>query len=389
MPCCLKSQFSPLALYVHFPYCHHICPYCHLHKSLNHAIDENRLLNAYEAQLSHLAAHVPLRPVTSIFFGGGTPSLMSESMLANLLKHISHYCDIHHDAEITCEFHPSHHEKLASFKAAGITRVSIAAEAMTDKGLKKLGRPYDTSTIITILQKARKLYDHVSCDFIHSRPHQTLAEWQEELRAIIAIGCDHLSLYELTLDGGSVFGKQHAQGILKAHSESEARQFYDETHKIMTAAGYHQYEISNYARDHHESRHNLSYWRYEPSIAIGASGAGRMDTSDGARIALRAICHAATWLEAVEQGDSGYDEWHTLSATEMAREIFLTQLRLSEGISLTRLQALTGNGLDQWCDMTALRHLQNGGWLTLTSTHLRLTHEGRAVFNEVLAHLLL
>ena len=389
MPCCRKSQPSPLALYVHFPYCHHICPYCHLHKSLNHAIDENRLLNAYEAQLSHLAEHLPLRPVTSIFFGGGTPSLMSESMLANLLKHISHYCDIHHDAEITCEFHPSHHEKLASFKAAGITRVSIAAEAMTDKGLKKLGRPYDTSTIITILQKARKLYDHVSCDFIHSRPHQTLAEWQEELRAIIAIGCDHLSLYELTLDGGSVFGKQHAQGILKTHDENEARRFYDTTQKIMTSAGYHQYEISNYARDHHESRHNLSYWRYEPSIAIGASGAGRMDNGNGARIALRAICHAATWLEAVENGDSGYDEWHTLSATEMAREIFLTQLRLSEGVSLARLEALTGGTLDQWCDMIALQRLQHGGWLTCTSTHLCLTHEGRAVFNEVLAHLLL
>ena len=389
MPCCPESQFSPLALYVHFPYCHHICPYCHLHKSLNHAIDENRLLNAYEAQLSYLAEHFPLRPVTSIFFGGGTPSLMSESMLANLLKHISHYCDIHHDAEITCEFHPSHHEKLARFKTAGITRVSIAAEAMTDKGLKKLGRPYDTSTIITILQKAQHLYNHVSCDFIHSRPHQTLAEWQEELRTIIAIGCDHLSLYELTLDGGSVFGKQHAQGILKTHDENEARRFYDTTQKIMTSAGYHQYEISNYARDHHESRHNLSYWRYEPSIAIGASGAGRMDNGNGARIALRAICHAATWLEAVENGDSGYDEWHTLSATEMAREIFLTQLRLSEGISLTRLHELTGGTLDQWCDMIALQRLQHGGWLTLTSTHLCLTHEGRAVFNEVLAHLLL
>lgn len=377
----------PLALYIHYPFCVRICPYCNLHRAVSRHLSCQDLLPSYLTQLTYLARAMNAPPkLTSIFFGGGTPSRMAARTLDTILTHCDQLFGIAPDAELTIEAHPLDHHKFKEFKHIGINRLSLALEALSNDGLNILERPYDEAHAHHSYDKARTIFDNLSCDFIYERPQQTLKMWKDELNKIIALKCDHLSLYELTVSANTLFGKKFGTNPLL--DENTRTAFFQETHDTMKKHGYHAYEISNFAHQGKESFHNLCYWRYEPSIAIGPSASGRMPAKDNARRAIKGIGHVNTWIDALSKGKHGFEEWELLTREQLIHEIFLTNLRLHEGLCQMRLHKLTGKNFNDCCHQDKLNSFAQQGLLSLTQDRLRLTERGFLLFDYIVKELL-
>jgi putative oxygen-independent coproporphyrinogen III oxidase len=340
---------ADFGVYVHWPFCRHKCPYCDFNSHVRmRGVDEARYLAAFRREIAHAAAMTPGRTVTSVFFGGGTPSLMDPGTAGAILDAIGGAWAIASDAEVTLEANPTsvEAERFRDFRAAGVNRVSLGVQALNDADLKRLGRMHSADEALAAVRLAAETFERFSFDLIYARPNQTPEAWAAELRQAIGHAADHLSLYQLTIEPGTWFERLHAAGKLVVPHADAARALYDVTQEICLGHGLPAYEISNHARAGAESRHNLLYWRYGEYAGIGPGAHGRIVVPQG-RLATATEKHPETWLDRVEGEGHGLIEREILSREAEGDEFLLMGLRLREGIEPQRYQKLAGRPLDE------------------------------------------
>ena len=380
------SLTTPFAVYVHWPFCLSKCPYCDFNSHVRHGgIDEARFLRAYETEIAATAARVPHRTVSSIFFGGGTPSLMQPSSVQAILDCIGKHWTVAPDVEITLEANPTSVEatRFRGFRAAGVNRVSLGVQALDDASLKELGRLHTAQEALDAVAVARSIFDRYSFDLIYARPRQTLDGWAAELKRAIAEAAEHLSLYQLTIEPDTPFFGLHRAGKLTVPDQDLARDLYDLTQTVCSDAGLPAYEISNHARRGAQCRHNLVYWRGHDYAGIGPGAHGRL-TIDNGRIATETERRPETWLMRVEETGTGLTVEEKLTSGEAADEYLLMGLRLAEGIDLARYSALSGRNLNPG-RVSILRN--EGAVETTADGRLRVTPSGFPVLDAVVADL--
>ncbi len=373
-------------VYVHWPFCASKCPYCDFNSHVRHGgIDETRFLSAYLADLDTTAARIGPRRADSIFFGGGTPSLMSPATVAAILERIDRHFSVAPDCEITLEANPSSVEadRFAGYRSAGVNRVSLGVQSLSDDILATLGRLHSAAEARQAVAIAERTFPRTSFDLIYARPGQTLAAWREELLQALDLASDHISLYQLTIESGTPFATLHANGKLRIPEDQAADDLYALTQELTAAAGLPAYEISNHARPTGESRHNLLYWRYGEYAGIGAGAHGRLLLASGRRATL-AERQPEAWLQRVETSGSGIVEDEPLAAAEQADEALLMGLRLVEGLPLDRLARVGGLAPRG----RALGRLTMQGMLEAAGPgRVRATAAGRMVLNELVRQL--
>jgi oxygen-independent coproporphyrinogen-3 oxidase len=381
---------APLALYIHWPFCASKCPYCDFNSHVRDRIEQNHWRSALLAELGHAAADAPARPLHSIFFGGGTPSLMPPETVAALIERAARHWRCADDIEITLEANPSSVEagRFHALNEAGVNRLSLGVQALDDDALRFLGRRHDRAEALAAIATARRQFDRFSFDLIYARPGQGVAAWMDELDRALALAGDHLSLYQLTVEPGTAFATAAGRGDWRLPDDEVAGALYEATTARLADAGFSAYEISNYARPGGECRHNLTYWRYGDYVGIGPGAHGRV-THAGAKHATRRWRLPERWLEAVEREGHGLEESLALSGVEQAREALMMGLRLAEGIDRVRFEAATGTMLAAVLDGAALERLVEGGFLVSNDRVLRATEAGRQRLNAVLSRLLL
>jgi len=380
---------EPLALYVHWPFCKSKCPYCDFNSHVRASIDEARWRAALIKDLEHYAALTRGRPVTSIFFGGGTPSLMSATTVGAVLDRAAALWPFESKVEITLEGNPTSVEadRYRDFRAAGVNRVSLGLQALDDTALKFLGREHDAKEALAALDVARRTFDRFSFDLIYARPGQTVAAWERELDRALALAGEHLSVYQLTIEPGTAFAHAHARGDFALPDEETQAALYEVTQARLEAAGLPAYEISNHARPGAECRHNLVYWRYGDYVGVGPGAHGRL-TLEGGRIATRQYRAPETWLEAVERNGQGGEEPTALAPEEQRDELVMMGLRLAEGIPRARFRERLGLDLEAALDPERIEPLIEAGVIELDHERLAATDAGRQRLNAVLARLL-
>jgi oxygen-independent coproporphyrinogen-3 oxidase len=341
---CGTARDEPFAVYLHWPFCAQKCPYCDFNSHVRMGgVDEPRFLAAFQRELADTRALTGPRAVSSIFLGGGTPSLMAPATVGGLIEEVARIWGIAERAEITLEANPNSVEagRFAGYRAAGVNRVSIGVQALRDEALKRLGRLHDVAEARAAVALAARIFPRFSFDLIYARPGQTRSEWQAELADALAIAGGHLSLYQLTLEAGTPFAALARAGKLVLPEPEEAAGFYTDTEEICERARLAAYEVSNYARPGEESRHNLLYWRYGAYAGVGPGAHGRLPAG-GRRLATLAERAPERWLALVEARGHGRIEAEPLSPAEQADEALLMGLRLAEGLPLERLQRLAG-----------------------------------------------
>jgi oxygen-independent coproporphyrinogen-3 oxidase len=373
-------------VYVHWPFCAAKCPYCDFNSHVRAAIDEDGWVDGIVCELEWIAANQSTRPVVeTIFFGGGTPSLMSGKPVGRVLQKIAALWPMGNDVEITLEANPASADaaRFADYRAAGVNRVSLGVQALNDADLKKLGRLHDVAEAKAALALAMANFERVSLDLIYARPDQTDAGWRNELKQALAFGTDHLSLYQLTIEPETPYALLHRNGQLKIPDEDLAAGLYETTQELTEAGGLPAYEISNHARTGQESRHNLIYWRYGDYAGVGPGAHGRLELK-GTRTATAAIKLPERWRDTVAKLGHGFAERTPVSHEEAAREHLLMNLRLSEGLDLGAYEKRWGAGLDT----AKIATLTEQGFLTLKDSRLTATPNGRLLLNRVIEALL-
>ena len=378
-----------LAVYVHWPFCQSKCPYCDFNSHVRETVDEARFRAAYMTEIDHFAGLTAGRRVTSLFFGGGTPSLMAPATVAAVIERVAHAWPLSSDVEITLEANPGSVEakRFAGYRAAGVNRLSLGVQSFDDRSLRFLGRRHDAAQAAAALALARDVFPRVSCDLIYARPGQSVAAWRGELVRALEFETEHLSLYQLTLEPGTPFHARAARGALTEPDGDAAAALCDATHEQLERAGMAAYEISNFARPGAEARHNLAYWRGGDYLGIGPGAHGRL-TSGGVTRATRVVRSPERWLRCVEQRGHGITESETIGCAARSDEMLMMGLRLAEGVCLSRLEARGGRAFDDHIDAARLAHLIDGGFLERDHTHLRATPAGLRVLDSVLASLL-
>ena len=374
----MRAVTEPLALYIHWPFCAAKCPYCDFNSHVRDRVDEARFRAALRRELAHEAARLGRRPLASIFFGGGTPSLMSPETVAALIEDARSLFDAGEDIEITLEANPTSVEaaKLRAFREAGVNRASLGVQSLEEEALRFLGRRHDTAQAIAALEVARGIFPRLSFDLIYARPGQAEASWRAELRRALALAADHLSLYQLTIEPGTQFATLHARGDFALPEGDEAARLYLATAEEAARFGLAAYEVSNYAKPGAESRHNLAYWRYGDYLGIGA-GAHQRLLLDGRMLATRRHRAPEEWAARVERDGTAAVEEEDLVPADRAREALLMGLRLSEGIDPARVAARSGLAFEQAVDVAMLAALMDEGYLAWTpSGRLRATEAG-------------
>jgi len=373
-------------LYIHWPFCAAKCPYCDFNSHVAKEIDQNRWCRAYLNEIDRVAAQTGDRILNSVFFGGGTPSLMDPEVVQAVLDRVRRSWRLANDIEITLEANPTSIEsgRFRAYSEAGVNRVSMGMQALNDTDLKRLGRMHSAAEGRAAFDIARKHFARVSFDLIYARQGQDLASWESELNEALAMAVDHFSLYQLTIEDGTAFGRLAATGKLRGlPDEDRAADLYLRTQELCEAAGLPAYEVSNHARPGAESRHNLVYWRYGDYAGIGPGAHGRL-TLDGQRHATETPKAPALWLEAVEQRGCGAPAPERLGREEQVTEFLLFGLRLAEGIDPQRFEALAGHPLSA----KALGDLREYGLIAQEQGRICATREGRAVLNAVIRELM-
>jgi oxygen-independent coproporphyrinogen-3 oxidase len=373
-------------VYIHWPFCLSKCPYCDFNSHVRHGgIDEARYVAAFLREMQTMAQRTGKREVTTIFFGGGTPSLMKPETVSALLDGVAKYWSVAPGVEVTLEANPTsvEAERFRGFRAAGVNRVSLGVQALDDKSLKELGRLHTAEEAMKAVGIARSVFDRYSFDLIYARPHQTPAQWAGELKHAIAQAAEHLSLYQLTIEADTPFFALHANGKLVTPDEDTARAFYDTTQEICDAAGLSAYEISNHARTGAECRHNLVYWRGDDYAGIGPGAHGRI-VENGRRVATATEKRPESWLMRVESLGHGLVVDEALNREERADEYLLMGLRLAEGIDPKRFEEIAGRPLDEG----RIRILRAEGAVETTKNgYLRVTQAAFPILDAVVADL--
>jgi oxygen-independent coproporphyrinogen-3 oxidase len=380
---------GPLALYVHWPFCLSKCPYCDFNSHVRDAIDQDRWRGALLRDLDAAGADAARRPLASIFFGGGTPSLMDARTVAAIIERAALLWTVTPETEITLEANPTSVEagKLADYRAAGVNRVSLGVQALDDAALRFLGRGHSAAEAVRAVEAAGRIFDRFSFDLIYGRPGQTAESWRAELERALALAGDHLSLYQLTLEPKTAFFRRAQAGEALILDEDGTAALYELTQSRLADAGLPAYEISNHARPGSECRHNLVYWRYGDYAGIGPGAHGRC-SSGGAKVATRRIRSPEEWLAALEQGGSAIAEAIPLTAEERFTELMMMGLRLAEGVPMARIRAECGADAEGWIDRGRLGDLVDEGYLDDRDGFIRATLAGRQRLDAVLAHLM-
>ena len=378
---------EPIALYVHWPFCRAKCPYCDFNSHVRPVVDQERWRRALLAELDHFAAEVGPMRLTSIFFGGGTPSLMPAATVAAVIDRAVRHFPADPTIEITLEANPTSvdAERFRGYRTAGVDRVSLGVQALDDAALRALGREHDVAEALAALDLAAATFPRFSLDLIYARPGQTAAAWQAELERALALAGDHLSLYQLTIEPGTVFHARARAGTLKPLPDGRQAELFELTQELTRAAGFATYEVSNHARPGGESRHNLTYWRYQPYLGIGPGAFGRLPGGAG-RVGTSTKRVPEAWLEAVERDGHGEQERERLTPSDLVIEALLTGLRLAEGVPTARLEALDP-GWRSCINEQALQTLIEADWITNEPELLGLTHRGRLYLDAVLREL--
>ncbi len=386
-----SSAGAGFAVYVHWPFCLSKCPYCDFNSHVREAIDEDAWTAALVRELVSAALLIdkPDGGVSSIFFGGGTPSLMPPATVAAVIDTVADRLGLAAAAEITLEANPTSVEaaRFTGYAAAGINRFSLGVQALDDEDLAALGRAHSVSEAQAALAVARAEADNVSIDLIYARPGQTPAQWRQELTRALEFGLPHLSLYQLTIERGTRFHEAQRRGDLVVPDEDTGAALFELTQELCETAGLPAYEISNHARSGAESRHNLSYWRSDPYLGIGPGAHGRVDTAAG-RTATSRLRSPEKWLDAVNAHGQGTESAEGLSRADLSAEILMMGLRLREGVSARRFEALTGVTLTQAISSDTVSDLTDGGYLISDDDGLRTTDKGAAVLNTLIGRLL-
>jgi putative oxygen-independent coproporphyrinogen III oxidase len=392
-----EPRATSAALYIHWPFCRKKCPYCDFNSHVREGIDHDAWREALLREMAYWHARAPDKTITSIFFGGGTPSLMEPATVAALIEAASRLWGLDAACEITLEANPTSVEaaKFAALKAAGVNRVSLGVQSLNPESLKFLGREHSASEALEAAALAAKTFDRYSFDLIYALPNQSLAAWEKELTEALGFARGHLSLYQLTIEENTAF--HHAYHVGKSFQlpeDSLAAELYSITQSIMESAGLPAYEISNHASAGQESRHNLSYWRSDSYFGIGPGAHGRVDVT-GHRLATRTKKSPENWLHAVEHFGHGVEEELTLTTAERAEESILMGLRLHEGVNLTARDTDVAHYLTTlWADGRVERLVAQG--LLQSTRHpspatrhiLRATPRGMLVLNRVIEELL-
>jgi oxygen-independent coproporphyrinogen-3 oxidase len=380
-------------VYVHWPFCLSKCPYCDFNSHVREGIDAARWTGALLADLEHQAVLASDREVCSIFFGGGTPSLMPPDTVAALVARVKTLWPVAPDLEVTLEANPNSTEadRFAGFAAAGVNRLSLGIQSLDPAALRFLGRGHDRDEAIAAIDLARASFPRFSFDLIYARPGQSVAAWEAELGEALTLAGDHLSLYQLTIEPGTAFGNRSARGEVLAADEETGAALFEATQERLNAAGLPAYEISNHARPGSECRHNLAYWRYDDYVGIGPGAHSRVTrahSEHGAgKVAIRQIRAPEAWLAAVENTGTAIDETTPIDRDTALEEMVMMGLRLVEGIARERLEAMAGRDIEK-IFATTLPRLLNGGFLTLDAERLAAAAAGRQRLNAVLGALL-
>jgi oxygen-independent coproporphyrinogen-3 oxidase len=372
----------PLAIYIHWPFCRSKCPYCDFNSHVRERIDRGAWTAALLADLDRQRELALEHEVVSIFFGGGTPSLMPPDTAAALIERVRRHWPARHDIEITLEANPNsaEAERFAGFAAAGINRLSLGVQALDAKALKFLGRAHNRKEALTAIKLSRQLFSRTSFDLIYARPGQSPAAWCDELDEALALAGEHLSLYQLTIEPGTAFHTAARNGTLVPLDDEAAAAMFELTQERLAAAGMPAYEISNHARPGAESRHNLVYWRYEDYLGIGPGAHGRF-TRDGVKQATRHRRLPEAWLKEPE-----FEETTPIGRETQVEEMVMMGLRLVEGISRARLEGLAECSVEGLFGVSLIR-LIDGGFITLDKKRLAATPAGRQRLNAVLGAL--
>ncbi len=373
-------------IYLHWPFCMAKCPYCDFNSHVRHQpVDQPRFAQSFLAEMATLRERTGPRTVTSIFLGGGTPSLMQPQTVGALLDGIAKYWSVAENIEVTLEANPTSVEadRFRGYRAAGVNRVSLGVQALNDRDLKRLGRLHSVDEAKVAIGLAREIFPRLSFDLIYARPDQTIAAWNAELREAVALAADHLSLYQLTIEEGTQFYNLWKAGKLTTPEPDHAAALYEETQRVTAELGLPAYEISNHAVKGRESQHNLVYWRYGEYVGIGPGAHGRFREN-----AMRTVTitekHPETWLDKVEAQGHGIVEEEYLTPEQEGDEFLMMGLRLKEGVDLNRYQKLTGHGLNP----QRLEQLLGQGLLELRDERfLRATPDGALLLNTLVAEL--
>ncbi len=379
-----------LALYLHWPFCLQKCPYCDFNSHVREAIPQARFAAALRAELAWEARRLGPRPLGSIFFGGGTPSLMAPETVAALIEDARRWFVAAGDIEITLEANPTSVEagRLAAFREAGVNRLSLGVQALDDTALRALGRGHSAAEAMAALELARRIFPRLSFDLIYARPGQSLPAWRQELDRALALAADHLSLYQLTIEPGTAYEALHRRGDIVLPDEDTAAELYDATGEAASRHGLSAYEVSNYARPGSESRHNLAYWRYGDYAGIGPGAHGRLMLGE-ALLATRRHRAPEPWAGLVERHGHGSTEEAAVAPRDRAREALLMGLRLAEGLDEAWFATRTGLMLEDAVDQATVAACIEAGYLTRGGGRLAATHEGRRRLDAMLPRLAL
>ncbi len=373
-------------VYLHWPFCAAKCPYCDFNSHVRHQPpDQERFAAGFQRELEHFRARTGPREVTSIFIGGGTPSLMDPATVGAMLDAVARLWTVPPGIEVTLEANPSSVEagRFRGYRAAGVNRVSLGVQALNDPDLRFLGRLHDVAEAKRAIALARDIFPRMSFDLIYARPNQTVEAWERELSEAIDLAADHLSLYQLTIEEGTRFHALHAAGKIAIPDPDRAADLYDATQSMTSSRGLPAYEISNHARPGFESRHNLVYWRYGEYVGSGPGAHGRF-VENGRRIVTFTEKMPETWANLVEANGHGVIGGETLSRTEEADELLMMGLRLTEGIDLARYENLAGSPLSA-SRISVLR--EEGLIEPLGNSRLRATPTGMVVLDALVADL--
>jgi oxygen-independent coproporphyrinogen-3 oxidase len=379
-------MLDPLALYIHWPFCVSKCPYCDFNSHVRETVDQAAWADALLADMAYEAALTPGRPLSSIFFGGGTPSLMPPATVAALIDAAEKHWGFTDDIEITLEANPSSVEaaRFADLAAAGVNRVSLGLQSLDDAALVFLGRAHSVTESLAALAIAQTEFARVNIDLIYARPDQIAVEWEAELARAIGFGTDHMSLYQLTIEPGTRFATLVREGQFVPADDDEAASLYELTQAMTSAAGLPAYEISNHARVGQQSRHNLTYWRYGDYIGIGPGAHGRR-----LKTATQRHKKPENFLSGVGRNAHGLVSEEPLDAETRATEALLMGLRLAEGIDLTDIASRTGVAADGLVDSQAVAGIEKLGLIRQNGTHLIVTPQGMPLLDAILPQIVL
>lgn len=384
-----EVKASDLSIYIHWPFCLSKCPYCDFNSHIANSIDDGNWLKSYEKEIEYFKDIIQNKYIKSIFFGGGTPSLMNPKIVEGIINKISEFARIDKQTEITLEANPTSFEteKFKAFKAAGINRVSIGVQSLREDDLKKLGRTHDSLQAIKTIESANKIFPRVSFDLIYARSSQELKDWQQELKQAMELVTGHISLYQLTIEKGTPFYKLFHDGNLILPSSDIAAEMYEWTNDYLESQNYFRYEISNYAKVGQECVHNLTYWNYNYYLGIGPGAHSRIIENPSSVSAIMMWHKPEKWLEVVNNKNNGIQTNSKLTKQEIIEEILMMGLRLKNGINISALEQKIDAKLENILNISSLNHYQELDLIRLDE-NLYLTDKGLMLHSYIVPRLL-